>query len=85
MVSILDVYERAYYWHMFVPARRWHKEITALSRSGDEGLQRAGEAGINRPLPRVPFSTGVRARGEGQACPRPRRVGAEVSASPSDG
>ncbi len=82
MISILDVYERAYYWRMFVPAHRWHNEITALGRAGDEGLQRAGEVEINRPPPRVPSSTSARARDEGVSvsAPAPRwRRGIDVT------
>ena len=75
MLSILDIYERAYYWNMFVPARRWPNEITALSRPEYEGLRRAGEAGIQRPSSRELSSTGVRARGEGASVSAPARRG----------
>ena len=74
MVSMLDVYEWAYYWHTFVPARRWHREITVLSESGEEGLPRAGEVGTNRPPRRVPPNTGAPARDEeaSVSAPAPR-------------
>ena len=71
MVSILDIYERAYYWHIFTPARRWPRESTALSRSGGGGLRRAGAVEINGPLSRVFSSTGARAREEGGSVPTP--------------
>ena len=83
MLSILDIYERAYYWHMFVPAHRWPTEITALRGSGEEGLQRAGEVGLGRAPRRVPPSAGADAGEEGASvsAPAPRwRRGIDVTA-----
>ena len=74
MISMLDIFERAYYWHTFVPARRWNREITVLHGSSEEGLPRAEEAGINRPPRRVPPNTGAPARdgGASVSAPAPR-------------
>ena len=58
MVSPLDIYKQAYYWHVFVPAQHRHKDDAALNDSGAGVLRGAGEAGTNRLSPRESFSTG---------------------------
>ena len=72
MVSILDIYDRAHYWHVFVPARRWHKEIPALNGSQEEGLPYTGEVGINKPSRPVPPRTDAWVQGEETSVPAPR-------------
>ena len=65
MLSILDIYERAFYWHIFVPAPRWHRDTAAVRVSGAGVLRGAGEAEVNGLPPRKSSAPEAGRRGAG--------------------
>lgn len=82
MLSILDIYSQAFYWQVFAPAPRWHRDVAAVDASEARMLQGAGKADLNR-LPR-PLSSGTDARSGAAnshvAAPAPRgRRGIDIT------